>query len=316
MGGAIRQGRMVDTRDSRVIVQEFDHAQRILHVPLNAQRQGFHPLQEQECVKGRQYRAGIAQQHRPDTRAKCRRAACLGKRQAVITRVRSGQLRELARRAPVKTSALDDDTAECRAVAAQKFGGRVHYNICAVLDGPDQIGRAKGIVHHQRDAVAMGSRSRRLDVGYIAVWIAQGLDEDRPGIVADRVRKGLGQRVHEGRGDALPGQRMRQQVVCAAIDRALGHDVAAALHKVLQGIGDRGRARGERQGGSAALQRRSPRLECGHRGVGQPGVNIAGVAQGKPVRCLVERVEHIGRGLINRHSTGAGRRVRLLLSGV
>ena len=47
---AVRQRRMVDAFDLRVLGKEIDNLQRVLYVALNAQRERFKTLQEQECV--------------------------------------------------------------------------------------------------------------------------------------------------------------------------------------------------------------------------------------------------------------------------
>ena len=36
-----------------------------------------------------------------------------------------------------------------------ELGGGVHHNVRAVFDGADQIGRAEGVVDHQRDLMGM-----------------------------------------------------------------------------------------------------------------------------------------------------------------
>lgn len=110
----------------------------------------------------------------------------------MIARVGIGQQRELARSTPVELAALDDHAAERGTVTAKELGGRVHDDICAVLDGTNQIGRAEGVVDHERNAVAVCDVGNRADVGHVAVGIAQRLDENRLGVVLNGVLKRLG----------------------------------------------------------------------------------------------------------------------------
>ena len=49
--------------------------------------------------------------------------------------------------APVKLATVDDDAANCSAVAAYPFGGRVDNDMCPVVDGITEVAStAKGII--------------------------------------------------------------------------------------------------------------------------------------------------------------------------
>ena len=49
--------------------------------------------------------------------------------------------------APVKLATVDDDTANCSAVAAYPFGGGVNNDVCSVVDGTTEVAStAKGII--------------------------------------------------------------------------------------------------------------------------------------------------------------------------
>ncbi len=85
--------------------------------------------------------------------------------------------------------------------------------------------------------------------------------------------------------------------------------------QIQQGDGDRLLPAGEGQGPDAAFQRGHPLLEDVGRGVHQPRVDPAHLLQGKQVRRMLRALEHVARGLMDRHRAGTGRGVRLL-SGV
>ena len=103
----------------------------------------------------------------------------------------------------------------------------------------------------------VGNLSDCVDVGDIAVGVTQSLQIDGLGVGLNGVfhlRQVVG--VDKGRGHAELGQGVGQQVVAAAVDGLLGHDVVSRLGQGLDGVGDGCRAGGQRQGGHAALQGR------------------------------------------------------------
>src|SRR5579875_2495502 len=55
------QSRIADPTDSGMRLQELRHAQRVLAMPLHAQRQRLQTLQEQPGVEGRGSRADVTQ---------------------------------------------------------------------------------------------------------------------------------------------------------------------------------------------------------------------------------------------------------------
>ena len=163
----------------------------------------------------------------------------------------------------------------------------------------------------------MGQLRQRIDVRDVAVRIAQSLDVDGAGVVLNRgLHLGEVMDVYEARGDAEVGQRMGQQVVAAAVDRLLGDKVTAVLTQRLKGVGDRRRTRSDCQTGHAALQRRDALLKHVLGGVGQAAVDVACVGQAEARRRVLTVAEHIGRGGINRHRAGIGRRIGGLLANV
>ena len=100
----VRERRMVDFGNLRILLQIIHHLQRICHVTFDAQRQRFQSLQEQEGVERTDGRAGIAQDHRTDSCDVSCLSGCVGEFDAVITRFRFGQLREFTRSDPVEVA--------------------------------------------------------------------------------------------------------------------------------------------------------------------------------------------------------------------
>ena len=88
--------------------------------------------------------------------------------------------------------------------------------------------------------------------------------------------------VHKGGLYAVLGQGVGQQVVAAAVDGLLGHDVIPRLSKGLDGIGNSRRARGHGQRRYAPFQGGNPLFQHVLGGVGQPAIDVACVRQTEP----------------------------------
>ena len=191
------------------------------------------------------------------------------------------------------------------------------HHVGPVFDGPDEVGGAEGVVHHQGDAVAVGDGGNGVQIREVAVGVAQSLQVDRLGVGADgplHLRQVVG--VHKGGGDPEGGQGVGQQVIGAAVDGLLGHDVVPRLGQGLDGIGDGGGAGGHRQGGASPLQGGHPPLQHLLGGVGEAAVDVARLLQGKAGGGVGGVRKDVGGGLIDGDRPGAGGRVGVLLSGV
>ena len=163
----------------------------------------------------------------------------------------------------------------------------------------------------------MGNLSDGVDVGDVGVGVAQGLQVDGAGVGPDGVlelHQVVG--VHEGALDAERRQRVGQQVVGAAVDGLLGHDMAATLGQRLQRVGDGSRSRRRGQRRNAPFERRDALLQDLLGGVGETPIDVAGVGQTKARGGMLAVVEHVGRGLVDGDRARVGGRVGLLLSHV
>ena len=311
------QGRVVDALHQRVLCQKFQHLFGVLRVPFQPQRERLDALQQQKRRKGRERRAGIPQQNRPDIGNKRRSAGRLREGDAVVAGVWRGNGRVVAGCRPIELAAVHDDAAQRCAVAAQELGRRMHDDIRPMLDGPQQIERAEGVIHDQGQAVGVRQPGQRVDIRDIAVGVAQRLDIEGAGVWSDGRLDFLQiMDIHKTRRDAKAGQGMRQQVVAAAVDGLLGDDVPAVLRQGLKGVGDGGGARGQRQCGHAPFQRRDPLFQDVLGGVGQPAVDVARVRQVKPGGGVRAVVKDVGGGGVDGDGSGVCGGVWRLLANV
>ena len=91
----------------------------------------------------------------------------------------------------------------------------------------------------------------------VAFRIADRLDKDSARPVVDGVFKGVFRvRIDKGGGDAVLRERVREQVVRAAVDGFGGDDVVTRLREVEEGVGDCRRTGGYAERCGAAFERR------------------------------------------------------------
>jgi len=205
---------------------------------------------------------------------------------------------------------IDDRAAQAVAVSPEVFGQRMHHDVGAVLERAQQERCGHGVVDDQRHARGMRDLGDRSDVGDIAARVADGFDEHRLGAVVDqRGERGRVGRIGKARLDAVLRQRVRQQVEAATVERTGGDDVVAGLGDGLDGIGDRGLPRGQRQRADAAFQRGQALLQHVGGGVHDARVDVARNLQVEQVGAVLGVIEGIRHGLVDRHRHRAGGRV-------
>ena len=284
---------------------------------LQTQGQRLNALQQQEGREGRDGRAGVPQQHRADIGHKRGGAGGGYEGNAVIAGVRLGDGGVLPGSRPVKLAGVHDDAAKGGSVAAEELGRGVDDNVRTVLDGADEVGRAEGVVHHQRDAVLVRQLGQGIDVGDVTVGVAQGLNVDGAGLGTDGALHFLQiVDVHEIGGNAEAGQGVGEQVVAAAVDGLLGDKVAAVLTQRFQHVGNGRRAGGQRQRRHAAFQSSHPFFQHVLGGIGETAVNVAGVRQPEAGGGVGTVMEHVRGGGVNGNGPGVGSGVGLLLADV
>ena len=234
MVGVVGQTGMVDGFHLGMGSQEINDLFRILRMAFQSQRQGFCTLQQQKCGKGRDAGTGIPQQHCPDIGNKGSRAYSFYKGNTEIAGVGVSNRRVLPRCCPVEFSGVHDDTAQGGAMTADKLGRGVDYDIRTVFNGTNKIRSTKCVIHHQRQTVLMGKLRQFVDIGNIAVRIAQSLNVDRPGVFLNgclHLVKIVD--VHKGSCNSKIRKGMLQQIIAAAVDGLLGNKMAAVLSQSL-----------------------------------------------------------------------------------
>ena len=216
---------------------------------------------------------------------------------------------------PVELAGIHHDAAERGAMAADELGGGMQHDIRTMLNGPDQIGRAKGVVDHKGNLMGVGDRRDGVDVRNVGIGIAQRFQIDRLGVWPNG---GLYLfqivRVHKGGLNAVERQGMGQKIIAAAVDRLLGDDVVAFLRQGLDDIGYRRRAGGKRQRAHAALQRGETLFQYILGGVCESAVDVSGVCEVKAGRRVGGIVEHVGGRLVDGDGACVGGRIGLFLT--
>lgn len=143
-----RQARVGDPADLGALLEVLGEGEGVLGVALGAQRQRLGA--EQELLRGKGVEVGAQVADNLDARADDEGdgAKRLPELEAVVALGRLDKLRE-ARGvgAPVKLAAVDNDTADRGAVAANPLGCGVHDNVGAVVNRAQEVTTsAKGVV--------------------------------------------------------------------------------------------------------------------------------------------------------------------------
>ena len=96
----------------------------------------------------------------------------------------------------------------------------MNYDICAVLDGTNEIRSCKSVIYHKRDLVRMCDLGKSLDIYHIGIGIAQRLNIDRLCVVLNSCFKcAVLLRVNKCCLDSVIGKRMLKQIICTAVNR-------------------------------------------------------------------------------------------------
>ena len=159
--------------------------------------------------------------------------------------------------------------------------------------------------------MAVRNLGQRGDVGDVAQRVADGLGKDGLGTVVDqRLERCRVARVGKARGDARQRQRVREQVVGAAVQRAGRDDVVARFRNRLDRICDGRLARRQRQRADAAFERSDALLQHIVGRVHDARVDVARHLQVEQIGAVLRVVKRKRNSLVDRHGHRAGRRVR------
>jgi hypothetical protein len=176
---------------------------------------------------------------------------------------------------PVELAAVDQQPADDGAVAGQELGRRVEDEVGAMVERLHQPRRREGRIDQQRQAVVVGQRRDGRDVEHVEAGIAERLAEQQPRLRPDRGAPAVDVAgLHEGRRDAEARQRVVQQVVRAAVQRARADDVRAGAGQRADREVQRGLAARRRDRADAAFERRDALLEDRVGRVRDPAVDV------------------------------------------
>ena len=184
------QPRIAHPRHLAMLGEPLRHRQRVVAVPLHAQRQRLDAGKDEEGIERRQRRSHVAQGQHAASDGESKIAESLVQHDAVIFRPWLAQHRIAFFARPVEGAAVDDQPADRVAVAAEKFGQRMHDDVGAIIDRLAEIGRGQRVIDDQRHACVLRDLGDRLDVGDDAARIGDRLDEDRLGFRTDRALEG------------------------------------------------------------------------------------------------------------------------------
>ncbi len=91
----------------------------------------------------------------------------------------------------------------------------------------------------------------------------------------------------------LGWQGVGQQITGAAVDGLLCYNVLPLFCKRLNGIGDRGGARGDSQTGNATLQCGNALFKNTLGGIGQAAIDVACISQTKAICCVLTVMKQV-----------------------
>jgi hypothetical protein len=104
----------------------------------------------------------------------------------MVSFVRLSECLVTSRRSPIKLAAVDDNTAERRAVAADPFRGGVGNDVGAELNRVDKVStHAECVVDDERKSVLVRHLCEPRDVGDATFRVRDALDIDRPRVLVD-----------------------------------------------------------------------------------------------------------------------------------
>ena len=298
-------------RDHRMRGEEGHDLARILDVALHAHRQRLDALQDLPRRRGGHARAEVADALAARAQQERGRRRFLREHHVVEPVIGLGQRRELAARlrsVPLERPGVDQHAADDHPVARQELGRGVEDEIRAVVEGAHQPGRGERRIDQQRQAVVVRERRHARHVQHVEAGIAERLAEQQPRLVADRRAPCVEvARIDERRPDAEPRQRVVEQVVGSAVQRARRDDVPAGPHQRRDGEVQGRLPAGGRDGPHAAFERRDPLLEHGAGRIRDARVDVPRALHVEQRRRVIGVREDERRALVDRRRPRAGR---------
>jgi hypothetical protein len=280
VGVALEAG-VGDPADVLAVLEVLGQGGGVLGVALGAQRQSLDT--DEELLGGEGVQAGTEVAQDLDTGADDVGDGAKGipELEAVVAVGGLGELGEAGSvLAPIELAAVDDDTANGGAVAADPLGGRVDDDVGAVLNGADKVaastegvvdlrrrsvdilGGQMGRTHDQGDALGVGDLGNGGNVGDVVLGVANALDVHGLGLVVDGSLDVLDAITVDELGvDAEAGQEDLELVVGAAVEQRGGDDVVAGVSQGVDGDELSGLAGRGGQGSDTSLEGSDTLLE-------------------------------------------------------
>ena len=191
--------------------------------------------------------------------------------------------------------------AEHPALAIEELGRRMDDQIGAQFERALQDGRAETVVDGDQDALGVGCRGQRPNIGNFRQRVGRRFEEEQfrfrtngcfPG-------GGIGLR-HKGGADAGARQDVREKLDGRPEQSGRGHDVVAVLQVGEDQGHDRRHAARRGDAVLGTLERGEAFLEHGHRRIGETGVDVARFLAGKTPGRLRGALENEAGGQVQR----------------
>lgn len=204
----------------------------------------------------------------------------------MITRVRVGDPRIFARFLPIERTAVNDNAADRRSVSADELRRGMNDDVRAVLDRSDEVRGRKRRVNDEGNAVSVRDLRDPLDVRNVRVRVAESFDVKRFRFGSDRLLYLVGVvRIDERRRyTRREGKRVREKIVCSAVNVFRGNDMLSRTGKSEDRVIDRRRPGSRCERRNAVFKRRDPFFKYVVCRVRQSSVYIARVAKTESVR--------------------------------
>ena len=85
----------------------------------------------------------------------------------------------------------------------------MYHNVCAVLNGTDEIRSSEGVVNNEGQAVLMGKLCESVNIWNVAVGVTEGFDVNRSGVILNsRLNFGKVVNVYKRGGNAEVRERV------------------------------------------------------------------------------------------------------------
>ena len=138
---------------------------------------------------------------------------------------------------PVKLARVNDNAAERCAVTADELCSRVYYNVRTVLYRTDKVRSTECVVYYKRKSVLVSDLCDSVNVGDIAVGVAECFKVDSLCVILNCVLNFFKVvRIYKCSADTVLGKCVCKQVVAAAVDRLLCYYVLTLISERLNSV--------------------------------------------------------------------------------